>query len=231
MALVKFNQIAQASGKVNGTIYAVNRGGQYMKTWKKPTNPQTTPQSTVRSRLASLASAWRSLTVGQRDAWNTIVESYPQVNRLGDSYIPSGYQLYMSLNSNLLAAGQSTIDTPLAPVGFTETSVTALVAQISVGVNSTVSLSIGTAGSANETIIIAATVGLSAGISRPSSGLYKQVNAMASAATDFEVVSEYGGVFGTMVIGQKIFARAYLVNNNTGQKQFIGLASYIVDEA
>ena len=82
MASIRFNQIADARGSVNGTVYSRGIGGLYMKNRVSPLNPQSSKQSAVRSQLSSLAAAWRSLTDSQRNAWKGQVDNYPATNRM-----------------------------------------------------------------------------------------------------------------------------------------------------
>ncbi len=66
MAKIKMTAIvADIRNKLNGTVFAKNRGGAYMRTKVTPVNRQTSDQSTVRNRLGSFAQGFRGLTQDQ----------------------------------------------------------------------------------------------------------------------------------------------------------------------
>jgi hypothetical protein len=85
MALVKLSTASQISGKVGGNVYATNRYGQYMRSWAKPTNPQSEAQTAIRANLAAANAAWAALTPDVQAGWETIAAAVPWVNRLGDT--------------------------------------------------------------------------------------------------------------------------------------------------
>lgn len=115
----KFGAIIVAgSGKLGGHVAAKNRSGSYLRTKVTPVNPQTTFQSAIRNRLATLATAWGSLTDAQRLAWNNAVNQYKGTNIFGDIVNPSGFNLYTRLNSNLGLIGVAPISLPLLPVAL-----------------------------------------------------------------------------------------------------------------
>lgn len=101
MALIKFGGgVAAASGKVAGTVYARNRSGAYQRNWAKPVNPGTALQSGVRAALSAAATGWAGLTAAQVEAWNAYANTMTRLNRLGDSYVPTGRQIYIEQAMN-----------------------------------------------------------------------------------------------------------------------------------
>jgi hypothetical protein len=120
----KFGSIVvDGRGKLGGHVYSKNRGGAYVRTKVTPVNPQSTAQLAVRAFFTSLSQGWRSLTSAQREAWNGAVENFQRTDIFGDIKKPSGINLYMRLNQNILNAGGTAIDTPPAP-GLTPEIVT-----------------------------------------------------------------------------------------------------------
>jgi len=99
MAKVKFTAfMADARGKLNGTVFSKNRGGSYVRTKVTPSNPQTSFQSAVRQRLSSLSASFRALSASQILAWNNAVGDFLSTNIFGDTVTPSGLQLFVKLN-------------------------------------------------------------------------------------------------------------------------------------
>lgn len=114
MALIKGNVLALISGKINGTVYAHNRGGAYARNLGLPTNPKTSRQSEVRTALTSLAKAWgQQLTEEERDLWRAYGASTTVQNRIGDQITLSGIAAFQRVNLfRLSTLGQPQVDVP-----------------------------------------------------------------------------------------------------------------------
>lgn len=129
MALIKLTAIVDnISGKLNGTVFAKNKGGNYMRSKSKPSNPKTAAQMAVRATFGSISSAWKNLTESARSAWRESASSFPYINRLGDSKILSGFALHQKLNTNLDLIGESALTfppEPKSPVNFSSLTVSA----------------------------------------------------------------------------------------------------------
>lgn len=105
--------IAQAAGKIGGTVFARNKTGLYARNWAKPTNPNSARQVDQRGWLTAAASAWKVLTDTQRAAWNEYAAGTPVMNRLGETVHLTGQNFYMKLNILRLQANLAT--DPTAP--------------------------------------------------------------------------------------------------------------------
>lgn len=112
MALVKYGGgIAQMSGKLGGNVYARNSGGNYVRTFTSPINPNTDRQVLVRAVLAFLTTRWSdTLTEVQRTAWNLYAASVTVLNRLGESIHISGFNHYIRSNAFLKRWNLTLID-------------------------------------------------------------------------------------------------------------------------
>lgn len=102
----------QASGSVAGTTYSHNRFGAYIRNRAIPVNPNTSSQGDVRTRFSTVASAWRSLTGSQQNAWKSAAEGVTFFDSLGQSYSPSGFGLYTSINNYRLQLGAALVSIP-----------------------------------------------------------------------------------------------------------------------
>lgn len=231
MALIRFsNLVNDIRGAAGGNVFARNRSGAYVRNRTTPLNPQSTGQQIARAAFGGLSQAWRTLTEAQRQAWADAAPEYPYLNKLGESRVYSGEQLYMKLNRNLQAAGQSLINEPLAPMGVD--SVNGLTMDVDVNglaVNLTGTLeSVDSA----STIVIQASAPLSAGKSTVPRSAFKNI----ATATEAEIVvetdysTEYQAVFGSFAgqEGAKVFFRVYSVNNATGQASAPFIASTVI---
>lgn len=112
MALVKPSIAGELSGKIAGTVYARNRAGSYARSWAKPVNPNSPAQSDRRSSFGYTSSMWGMLTEAQRDEWNGYASLLTRLNRFGESYTPTGRQVYMEIGGNLMLIGNSPLMTP-----------------------------------------------------------------------------------------------------------------------
>lgn len=231
MALIRFsNLVNDIRGAAGGNVFARNRSGAYVRNRTTPLNPQSTGQQIARAAFGGLSQAWRTLTEAQRQAWADAAPQYPYLNKLGESRVYSGEQLYMKLNRNLQAAGQPLLDAPLNPSGVD--SVNSLT--IDMDINGAVLSLVGTleANDATSTIVIQASAPVSAGKSTVPRSAFKNI----ATATEAEIVLEgdystdYQAVFGsfTGMEGAKVFFRVYSVNNATGQASAPFMASTVI---
>lgn len=101
MALIKMTAIVDAiSGKIQGTVFARNKGGAYARGRGVVTNPRTPEQMRVRSIFATVSSSWRNLSEVQISDWNELADETTYQNRLGDSRKYTGKALYQKVNQN-----------------------------------------------------------------------------------------------------------------------------------
>lgn len=113
MAKIKFGMMmTDARGKLGGQVFSKNRAGAYIRTKVTPSNPQTSAQAQVRSNLSTLSTGWNSLTAAQIAQWNDSVGDWTSTDVFGDIKKPTGKNLYVKLNVNLLNSGQSPIVAP-----------------------------------------------------------------------------------------------------------------------
>ncbi len=105
---MKFGAIVVAgSGKIGGHVASKNRGGAYLRTKTTPSNPNTAAQAAARGILSSLSQGWSSLTDSQRAGWNAAVSDFSSTDIFGDIKNPTGLNLYIKLNTNLINTGQA----------------------------------------------------------------------------------------------------------------------------
>jgi len=109
--LFKGSLITAASGKAGGLVAAHNAGGQYLRQFAVPTNPNSTLQQQRRTNFGNLSTRWsNTLTQAQRDAWNAIASTITAVNALGDPILLSGQQAYMRASTIAMLAAMAPPD-------------------------------------------------------------------------------------------------------------------------
>lgn len=216
MALVKFSAlISEMRNKLNGSVFARNRGGNYLRNKVTPNNPKTVAQVAARNLLATFSQKWRTLTEAQRLAWRSAVDAYKKTNVFGDVVTPSGNILFTRLNVNLSLIGQSSISVPPTPSGVEQLN------EITVTADSTTpSLTIAVDPDpipADTYAIVEATPSMSPGIYNANTA-FRVVEVFDPAQiSPLDITTKWGDKFGTLQAGSKLHVRVKFVNGKTGE--------------
>lgn len=104
--------IAEARGSTGGVTFARNRYGAYTRNRTKPVDPGTNKQTEFRTRVSAAVVAWRALTAAQRQAFNAKALTTDFVNRIGESFHPSGMNLFVRGYNLLDMAGLAQVTSP-----------------------------------------------------------------------------------------------------------------------
>jgi hypothetical protein len=216
MAKILFTAfMADARGKVNGSVFSKNKGGSYIRTKVTPVNPQTTAQQNSRNRIATFSQAWRGLTQTQRNSWINSAVNFPYTDIFGNIKYLSGSSLYVKLNVNLAITGTAAIDDAPSPVSLP--AITALSVTAAAGTPAVSIVFAATPVPAGYSMVIEAAGNVGAGKSFVKN-LYRQIAVRAAASTSpFNALTAYEAVFGAPVAGAKIFVRAFLISTDSGQ--------------
>jgi len=102
----------EMSGSIAGNTWSHNKGGQYVRQRRIPTNPNATKQQAARTLLATLSGNWAALTTTQQGEWDNWGAINPVVDALGLTFNRSGQQAFVGLNARLIGAGGSVSVTP-----------------------------------------------------------------------------------------------------------------------
>ena len=218
---------SDARGKVNGLVYSRNTFGVYVRNLASPTQPRTPAQLNIRAIVQNLSRQWRDLTPAQRDGWNALAAQVTLTDSLGNSYHPTGQQLFVGLNTNLSLIGTSTITNPPAAPVLVNTPTNVYVTATG---GTTPVLTVGwDGGDANLDAIIYATSTISAGrkFIRPSE--FRIVsNAGGAGAPATSILSPWQQKYGPAPnpAAGKVAVGVKLIDSNTG---FAGGFAYGVD--
>lgn len=228
MALIKFGMMmTDARGKLGGHVFTKTRNGATIRTKVTPTNPQTVAQQLARSIFGLVSAAWRTLSEGDRLAWNSAVSAYSRTNIFGDSYLPSGKNLFVQINSNLLNAGLNFISVPEIPADNPQFIVTSMVVDTAVEtIDSVFSSAVPGVG---FTKVLEATRPFSPGRYN-FSGSYAKISSYSGVTppTDLQLYTDYIAKYGSPNTGMKIGFRWYFINETTGQKSTPSTTTSIV---
>jgi hypothetical protein len=111
MSLIKWSGlVSEVVGKLNGSVFFRNRYGSVIRNNTTPINNHTPADEIIRAYIYYLSKHWKDLTEIQRAAWRTLATRVTLTNPFGDTYNPTGYNLYISNNMNLKCAGLAFID-------------------------------------------------------------------------------------------------------------------------
>lgn len=198
-------------GKLGGHVLSKARSGATMRTRVTPSNPQTSAQGGVRNLFAQISRGWSGLTAAQREAFNSAVGDYARTNVFGDSYNPSGKNLFSQLNLNLQNVGAAQITavpSTKRSLGVILDAVRTSIADSEMDIDVTISGTI--VGSAF--IVLEATPPMSAGRYN-FSGSYRKFHQLGHNASPdpIQIYADYVAKFGTPALGQKISFRAKVV--------------------
>lgn len=231
MARIKYSAlVSDIRGIVGGNVFSRNKGGGYVRTFVKPNNPQTEAQQIQRLILGSIATEWRQLTEQQRTNWNLAALDFPYKDKLGEDKTYSGQQLFMKLNSTLVAIGQpfskstpSPVEMPSGIIQVDDNDYTQLAVSLKLP-----------AVPANKAYIVRATRPLSPGRMNAFRQEFKQIASGTITAALFTImdISAYPLVFDLTAanVGDKIFVEAVIVDTNTGQATAPLKTSFILTE-
>jgi hypothetical protein len=215
--------ITAGAGKVGGTVASRNANGSYLKKRTKPANPNTIPQQRVRSTLGFNSRQWKTLTPIEQETWISQAPNYPYKNKLGVTAKYTGFQLFSKVNNQLAAvdiARRLEIGSPVEVYAVSDI-------QFGTLSNSdfTIDIVLSSGGTtvtvvpANTSVIVQVTRQVTAGKYAPKRSIFRQIDYYppADSLTGIDLFADYQSLFGTPVVGSKIFVQAYCVSHITGQ--------------
>ena len=208
--------LTQASGKLGGVVGAKNRGGNYFRAKVAPVQPRSVAQQEQRANLAALAGAWKSLSSSQIAGWNALASTLVLKDALGNSYVPTGEQLYVGNNRNLSQIDETVVDDPpTTKPDFPDPLPIALLSVVATpAFHLTTSLSAAPTGYAFE---VSCTPQLSPGKTFIGSSIYRVIGSYPDTAyASMNILADYNARFGALVLGANVGARLKLVHIATG---------------
>lgn len=221
MAIIKTSAIvSDIKGTAGGNVFASNKGGNYLRRYKKPTNLNSPKQQAVRSLFGSMTGLWRGLTEIERNSWNEGAVNFPMMNKLGESKVLSGQQLFNKLNNPLIQVGVATLTTCPTPQSFPSVSV-GVTENVTAGnkLFATIYFDGNQAVPAGFLCIVNATATVSAGVNSPQKGLFKKITTVQEAGdTDgLNIVTPYNNTFGALITGDTIFVGVTVISVISGE--------------
>lgn len=208
--------LSDARASVGGATFSKNRGGNYIRAKVAPVQPRTVAQQEARANLSAIAGTWKTLSASQIAGWNTLAATITLKDSLGNSYSPSGIDLYVGNNRNLSAIGETSIvDPPAQTTSFDD--ITPLVLTATAGTAAfTVAPTIEAAPTGFK-FLVRATGQTSPGISYTSQSSYRVIESFAATAfASLNILAAYEARFGALLAGQRVAVSVTLVEIATG---------------
>lgn len=202
-------------GSQGGTVYSRNRYGLYTRNRVAPVQPRTDYQLDIRAKLQTVSAAWRALSEAQRNAWRELAKQVVLTDSLGQPYNPTGQQLFVSCNVNLLLGGGSIIQSPPGTVPNVPTPLNVTVTATS---SPTPALTVAwSGGSSDYDAYIYATRTVGTGVKFYAPQLFKFLTtADGAGSTPTSILTAWQGRYGSVPSAGKVVVRVRLVDPNNG---------------
>lgn len=211
MAKIKFGMfMTDARGKVGGQVFSKNRGGAYVRTKVTPSNPRTAKQMASRAILGQLSVGWSALTSPQIQAWNKAVNDWQKTDIFGDLKSPTGKNLFVALNKNLLQSRQTSLNVPPAKQDLQDLSQMTVAVNVSTSAITITGLPVLSAGMYQ----VWATPAINKGVSFYKNKLrvLDYVSTFASAGEG--LFDTYAQTFGALKAGDNLFIQVRVIGDN-----------------
>jgi len=220
--------LSDARASLGGATFSKNRGGNYIRSKVAPVQPRTVAQQNVRAGLATLAGMWKSLSAAEVAGWNSLASGITLKDSLGNSYSPSGIDLFVGNNRNLSDIGQTVVETP--PSGSPNfDDISPVLATASAGTPTFAVVPTISAAPTGFSFLVRATPQLSPGISYVGKSEYRIVGYFpATSFASLNVLSDYVAKFGSLIAGRKIQVAVSLVQITSGFKSLEFSTSLLV---
>ncbi len=213
---MKFGAIVvDGRNKIGGHVASKNRAGAYLRTKVTPVNPRSAGQSGARSRLASMAQAWRGLTASERQSWIAAVNDFKKSDIFGDIKVPSGFNLFVKLNTNLLLSGNPINNT--APAFVNPGNVTSFALTATESGHVLTGVIIPATDPSGSVLCARATPQLSAGKSFVKSEFRVISTGVTNTTGAIDLALAYSAKFGDISdVGSKVFVELFYLSEATG---------------
>lgn len=212
MAIIKLNGvITRISGKMQGIVFGFSTNGSYIKSNAFSLPQFSEKQTIVQKQIQLISSLWQSLTLTQKNTFQSEVGNYTYINKVGDVANYNAYQIFLYINNNRVVQG-------LAPLVSCPAYVPVFAADYTFDTLSTTQMLV----ESLETITGHSTVfylTASLPITRqPKASEFKLIDFVSHGdfPTTIDLFAAYVAVFGSPVAGLNIWMRSKEVSNTTG---------------
>lgn len=222
MAKVRFGGgVSEMRGSIAGNVFSRARSGAIVRNRIAPIQPNTSAQSFVRANFQSATDGFKALTAAEVLEWNEVAQTVSRFNSLGETYTPSGKQLYMESALNQYVIGNDVASVSLDKIQ-TDPNLPSLepyALNLTVVGTAITVMTISSMVSSNGThLVVQATPPLLPSYGNKV-GSYRQIVADALSATEPLIggyTLQYPSAIDPAAIGNVIHVRARAINSDTG---------------
>lgn len=117
MARVQYGVIVtEIKGAIGGSVFQGGNNSKVLRNKGYKAGVNSELRQAANKKISNASIVWRSLTVGQRNAWTAAALLWPFTDSFGNIYYGSGYQCFIAYNAGLQVIFESQVLTPNAPV-------------------------------------------------------------------------------------------------------------------
>jgi hypothetical protein len=96
MALIKYSAMVTAmNGSIGGTTMQLSKAGNVVKNKPRASNKSSERMQYARYKLGIVSNNWQVNGGALNPLWASLASSYITKNKMGETYTPSAFQLYM----------------------------------------------------------------------------------------------------------------------------------------
>ena len=213
--LVKFGAIiTDGVNSIGGHTISSNHYGRYQKSKPIPSLIQNDWTARTRSNFSTLSQAWRTLSIDAQSAWIGAAPNYPRTNSLGETYYPTGLNLFIWLNQNLTLAGEAMVTTPPSRE-FPPALPSFSIIEWSPADPKLLINFMEYPDTSNSKLVVFATRGLSSGITVVSDAL-RFIGYYSSPDAAVSLSDAYDNKFSFQPANSRVFVKAFLVELSSG---------------
>jgi len=103
MGKISNSILGVVQGRVGNVVFSRNKGGVYVKSFRKPTNANSQAQKNIRNIMRSISGAWTALSVDLRNAWADFAKSTFNPGRRTNKGNYTAVQAFRSLRTAALS--------------------------------------------------------------------------------------------------------------------------------
>ena len=204
MARVQYGTIVTAlKGNVGGQTFQNGNISKVLRNKGYRAGSSSVARNNAVRNIVSQSARWRTLTDLQRAGWYSVRSFWPFTDKYGNSYLGSGYQVFVAWNSALEEMGYAVLDLPDTSQGTATVSPDTCQYAIGVGLSVSWDSTIG----APMTLQIFASPPMSPGRNNNNAKFRLIGNADPAADTSITFATEYDDIFGTPPEGSKIVVK------------------------
>jgi hypothetical protein len=206
--------VSQVSGRVGGTVFSRNKGGQYIKNGSKPIIVTSDAAQLIKAIVASTSRAWADLTTDGRNAWALWAGENPVINRLGQSRTLSGHQAFVQLNSRLIYAGFTALTLP--PIGAAPPAAIASITSVDISDTEAEIAFTPTPLATGHALQVLAYPAPTAGIKNVKNRLALVYTGATATTSPVDIYTDLVARFGTLQVGQVLHVGVRVLDSTTG---------------